>query len=53
MKKTLSFILVFSMILAMFTGIFTINAGAKVVTAEGNDWYGDELPEIVEKRLEK
>jgi len=43
MKKTLSFVLVFSMILAMFTGIFTINAGAKVVTAEGNDWYGDEL----------
>ena len=43
MKKTLSFVLVFSMILAMFTGIFTVDAGAKVVTAEGNDWYGDDL----------
>jgi len=43
MKKTLSFVLVFSMILAMFTGIFTINAGAKQTTAAGNTWTGDEF----------
>jgi pilin isopeptide linkage protein/TQXA domain-containing protein/LPXTG-motif cell wall-anchored protein len=43
MKKTLSFVLVFSMILAMFTGIFTVEAGAKQTTAAGNTWTGDDF----------